>query len=285
MSSDDPVIGGPGTQIGVSLTDAFCASGTLPPVKALQPVTQFALDEVDAEELSDPDNRSRLSPEELEQRLGEDGRACLDELYRLAREAHGELQSLLIRANSVLAFEIVQVDDRPALRAALESAGGVIVVAPLKSRQRSVAKILSQYDGNAAELLDVVRASIAVEFEDQLLDVARALIAAGAVVAQRPRDRLSRPMESGYCDFQLHLLLSNNFVVELQLHLKAVLFVKEIGAPGVPAEHEAYEKIREIRENADRTNRPYSESEKQRIDGVLAPYKRAYRAARAGAQR
>eukprot|EP00957_Ditylum_brightwellii_P174395 13278300-Ditylum_brightwellii.AAC.1 len=50
-----------------------------------------------------------------------------------------------------------------------------LTVAPLKSKARCIEKVENEYDGDFSRLIDIMRASIVVADEDQLICVAEAL--------------------------------------------------------------------------------------------------------------
>ena len=50
-----------------------------------------------------------------------------------------------------------------------------LTVAPIKSRKRCVEKIKNEYDDEADRLVDIIRASIVVDTEEELMLIAEAL--------------------------------------------------------------------------------------------------------------
>eukprot|EP00957_Ditylum_brightwellii_P165493 12599677-Ditylum_brightwellii.AAC.1 len=72
-----------------------------------------------------------------------------------------------------------------------------LTVAPLKTKARCVEKAENEYDGDFTRLIDIVRASIVVADEDQLLCVAKALQKEKIV---RLKNRFKEPIFTGYSD-------------------------------------------------------------------------------------
>lgn len=117
--------------------------------------------------------------------------------------------------------------------------GGMLFIAPLKGEKRAAEKVDSDYDGDWSKLLDVVRASIAVDTMDELKGVLDELKAGGMKLAKLPKNRFAKPTSEGYRDLMMNITLPNGIVGELQLHVKPILKAKEDG-------HEHYETIRSL---------------------------------------
>lgn len=89
----------------------------------------------------------------------------------------------------------------------------------------------------------------------------------------RIKDRFKAPLE-GYRDVMMNVRMTNGHIVEVQLHLKAILDVKN--GPG----HPLYEEIRAIDARAKMENRPLTASEKEQrqalVTEMTALYDEAY---------
>eukprot|EP00957_Ditylum_brightwellii_P075339 5724785-Ditylum_brightwellii.AAC.1 len=71
------------------------------------------------------------------------------------------------------------------------------MVAPLKSKARCIEKVENEYDGDFTQLIDIVRASIVVADEDQLISVGEALQNEKIV---QLKNRFKEPLFTGYSD-------------------------------------------------------------------------------------
>uniref|UniRef100_A0A7S4RF89 Kinesin light chain n=1 Tax=Ditylum brightwellii TaxID=49249 RepID=A0A7S4RF89_9STRA len=98
-----------------------------------------------------------------------------------------------------------------------------LTVGPLKSRERCEEKVANEYDGDYSRLVDMVRASIVVANEDQLILAAEALQGLDIV---RLKNRFKEPLFTGYCD-ALYNIKIDGIICEVQLHVSAIVAYKE----------------------------------------------------------
>jgi len=120
---------------------------------------------------------------------------------------------------------------------ASELGGQAIVPEKLKGRERAKEKIETDYLGENARITDLARSSIEFDNPNQIKEAMRMLSERAEVV--RLKDRFAEPAD-GYRDVMMNLRMPNGHIVEIQLHLKAILAVKN--GPG----HALYEQIRTI---------------------------------------
>jgi len=133
---------------------------------------------------------------EVEQRGGEMVKQPVDkpeELYALVVQAQGEL-------------------DR-----ALQGVEGAVQV-PIKSLERAEEKVERDYGGDWSRLLDVVRASVVRDTEQELRDAAEEID--GRLVLVRQKDRFAQPLQGGYRDMLRNYRTPCGMVVEVQFHLR-----------------------------------------------------------------
>jgi hypothetical protein len=88
----------------------------------------------------------------------------------------------------------------------------------------------------------------------------------------KTNDRFARPL-SGYRDVQLQIQMSNGHVAELQIHLDALIKVKD--GPG----HAFYEQIRDIRDAALDQGRKLTAAEQKKVLELEAEMQKLYDAA------
>jgi hypothetical protein len=108
----------------------------------------------------------------------------------------------------------------------LSEKGGMLFIAPLKDRVRAREKVERQYDSNWSKLLDLVRCTIAVDTWEEIRPLIRALMESGMKLACRPKDRFAEPLDSGYRDLWLNIVMANGHIAEMQIHLKKILEAK-----------------------------------------------------------
>lgn len=135
--------------------------------------------------------------------------------------------------------------------------GPVIMIGPVKKRARVDEKVQAEYGGDYSRIVDLVRASVAVDSMDQLSNVIDKLKKSGMKLARKPKDRFAKPTEAGYRDLSLNVEYPNGHVGELQLHVKAFLEAKDAG-------HKYYEKTRTISANAKKEGRTTMTEEETR---------------------
>lgn len=150
---------------------------------------------------------------------------------------------------------------------ASELGGRAVVPESLKGRARAREKITSDYLEENARITDLARSSIELKNPKQIKEAMRMLADRAEVV--RVKDRFAEPMD-GYRDVMMNLRMPNGHIVELQLHLKAILDVK--GGPG----HALYEQKRKIEATAKAESRPLSAAETAERDRLAAEMQALY---------
>jgi len=113
----------------------------------------------------------------------------------------------------------------------------VHTAAPLKSRKRASEKARDDYENDGRQLVDIVRASIIVDNEDDLEAVVKRLnenyVAneCDGVRIVRFKNRFREPMPDGGRDVNYNIVVTlkdgSRFVCELQVHVKQILNFKE----------------------------------------------------------
>mmetsp|Transcript_107211 Transcript_107211/g.311428 ORF Transcript_107211/g.311428 Transcript_107211/m.311428 type:complete len:448 (-) Transcript_107211:622-1965(-) len=127
------------------------------------------------------------------------------------------------------------------LRALVKERGGEYLQGPNKTRARAVEKIEGDYGGDHTKLVDVVRASAIFTTFMQLALFVEVLLEKGCtLIVVRAKDRFNAPLDSGYRDMLLNVMLDGGeHVCELQLHLKPIIAIK-------PAAHRTYALMRSV---------------------------------------
>lgn len=263
MESSTFVLDDERRELAEALTQILCAGAVGLKASCRQPFGGARLDDDDEVSAS----LENLTEADVLARIGATNRHAFEILYERAEEATKAFDAILEDVANSLEGTFLVEPDVSDLAGALSAAGVVVVRARTKARKTAAGKVAVLYLGDVGLILDIVRGSIAVDRAADLLRVAEALKRAGIQLAKIPLDRLTTPTRSGYTDFQLHLRLPSGMIVELQLVLKRVLQVKDIGIPelGLPPEHRLYEQ--------------YRRSGQAPAQGELAPYRAAYMAA------
>ena len=146
------------------------------------------------------------------------GAAALPELEALVGDAVRKA-GLEPRAQPNTFIEIAQGGDELYTAATL---------GPLKTRERCAEKAKNEYSGDVRRLVDICRASVVVDTEDQLEAVFRHLLADPARVV-RLKNRFANPSFNGYRDalFTVRLdLPQGSHLAEIQVHLSPILELK-----------------------------------------------------------
>jgi hypothetical protein len=127
------------------------------------------------------------------------------------------------------------------LRQLVEMQGGKYQQGPNKTRARAMEKIEGDYGGDHAKLVDVVRASAIFTTFMQLALFVEVLLEEGCtLIVVRAKDRFNAPLDSGYRDMLLNvMLMGSEHVGELQLHLQTIIDIKE-------AAHRTYALMRSV---------------------------------------
>lgn len=184
-----------------------------------------------------------------------------DQLFKQAEKAHEQQLDWLNRGKGLdkaVGGKVIRVDEGEDIN--LDQPGPVIVIGPMKKRDRSQEKVEADYGGDWSRLGDVVRASVAVDSFDDLEGVMAQLKKSGLKLARQPKNRFENPTEAGYRDMSLAVEYPNGHVGELQLHLKPILKAKDEG-------HKFYEEVRSIEAQAKKEGREdMTPEEKKAVD-------------------
>lgn len=138
--------------------------------------------------------------------------------------------------------------------------GAMLFLAPNKAKDgRATEKVRDKYKGDASQLTDVVRGSIAFDTLDEMYAAPEKLRKGGVKVVTKPNDSYLEPRDSGYADVALSIEMPNGMVAELQLHTKEMIKAKNTG-------HKDYEITRKIEEGAKKSGRKYTPQEKRQLE-------------------
>lgn len=204
-----------------------------------------------------------------------------DKLFAQAREAHEMQLDLLNRGKGLskdLGARTVRGDKEPLpefikdVEKATEESGPVVVIGPMKSKERSEEKVKADGGGDWATLTDVVRATVAVDTMAQVGNVVQHLQARGMKLARQPTDRFSNPTDAGYRDLMLKVEYPNGHIGEIQVQIKGMLKAKEQA-------HPLYEKVRTIEGKLKTENRSMTDEERKTFDSANAQMREIYGAA------
>lgn len=196
--------------------------------------------------------------------LAQKGQAGNHELQQFLDFGHG--------VGSQLGYETIEpgkyTEEQIAKR--LEQPGGVVMLAPVKGEKRSVEKVNADYDGDWSKLLDIARATIAVDTVDEVHQVIDKLRQNGVKWAKAPKDRFTKPPDqTGYRDILTNVVMPNGVVAELQIHLKPMLVAKAAG-------HHQYEAMRSIESRCKIEGRPRNAEEESVYNNALLESQKIY---------
>jgi hypothetical protein len=155
--------------------------------------------------------------------------------------------------------------------AAMSKEGPVIVIGPLKTKERCEEK--AKQWGSMEHVNDIVRATVAVDDVSQVWQVCERLKEHGMKLAEVPKNRFENPTVAGYRDLMLKVQYQNGHIGEIQVQVKAMLAVKEEG-------HKYYEETRSIEARIKGENRPMTSAEvktfKEANEKMTTLYARAW---------
>ena len=147
--------------------------------------------------------------------------AGLDDLYAVAEKAIGVFGELVTQALSV--SDVAEAPaPAPAPGPAPEAPARPDFLPSLKPRARCAAKAATRYGGKVSRVFDVVRGSLIVETESQVLDVYEKLSKLNIV---RLKNRFAKPLYTGYRDLLLTIAVpvdEGDHLCELCIQLDAV---------------------------------------------------------------
>lgn len=148
--------------------------------------------------------------------------AGLDDLYAVAEKALGVFGELVTQALSVSDAVAEAPAPAPAPGPAPEAPAGPYFLPLLKPRARCAAKAATRYGGKVSRVFDVVRGSLIVETESQVLDVYEKISKLDVV---RLKNRFAKPLYTGYRDLLLTIAVpveDGDHLCELCIQLDAV---------------------------------------------------------------
>jgi tetratricopeptide (TPR) repeat protein len=145
--------------------------------------------------------------------LLEEGSGVLSEFNRIMRAVVESVQ-LIPDAEPLVEGKPIAIDDRA------DNNFKCYTGAPLKSVERCNAKIIEEYDGDVSRVLDVIRASIICETEDQVAGVVAALLDLGIVA--RLKNRFASPLFTGIRDCLINVEVDGH-ICEVQVHLSHII--------------------------------------------------------------
>ena len=177
-----------------------------------------------------------------------------------------------------LLYQDAEVAQEALANATRKIAGAVnaeaLIPPTLKGRERTLEKINSDYGGDASKIMDLARSSIVCDKMSQLRTASEMIQQEFKVI--RIKDRFANPQD-GYRDILMNVEMPNGHIVEVQLHLKGIIEVKN------GAGHELYNEVRTIKAKIKMENRPATASELEQIADAEQKMRAAYDAAYHGA--
>jgi hypothetical protein len=132
----------------------------------------------------------------------------LDELYEAAKVANKELKTT---TNNF----------------AIETKGEAGFRDGLKSKERAIEKIESDYAGDASRLVDIAGSKVVYETVDELYFALNKFNKKYKIL--KIKDRIQKPLVSGYRDILINVEMKNRHIVEFRLHLKEMDIATETG--------------------------------------------------------
>jgi Region found in RelA / SpoT proteins len=164
----------------------------------------------------------------------------LDELYEAAKVANKELKTT---TNNF----------------AIETKGEAGFRDGLKSKERALEKIESDYAGDTSRLVDIAGSKVVYETVDDLYIALNKFNKEYKIL--KIKDRIQKPV-NGYRDVLINIQAKNGHIVEFRLHLKEMDEV----ANGIG--HKLYEEVRAIKARAITENRKLSLDEFKKINDI-----------------
>ena len=114
-----------------------------------------------------------------------------------------------------------------AIQPLVESVGGTYVAGKVKDRQRCTFKVENEYAGDARRLVDVIRGAGVFTSCTDMYKMIQTMESSSTISILRCKDRINKPLDSGYRDVILNVSLtsctdSEPHVAELQLRLQPI---------------------------------------------------------------
>jgi hypothetical protein len=162
--------------------------------------------------------------------------------------------------NELYAQAAIAKQDLDALTTKLAAdSGGKAELAPLKGRDRAEKKIRNDYYGDASRITDLARSSVVFK---TMKEVRAALAEVQSTQRTiRIKNRFDQ-VSTGYRDILINLQMPNGHIVEMQIHLEAIITVKQgLG-------HQLYVQEDSIRDNAKKQGRKLTAAENRQINDI-----------------
>jgi len=188
-----------------------------------------------------------------------------NDLEPLSPQAKTKLESMYQRASEV------KVHYDKINEGIAQELGGKYVDVPLKGTARAVEKILSDYDGDASKLKDLVRSTIQI---NSLSDVQKSIDKIKEKYGKPVKERnLLDPdkgslFDTGYRDINMVVEIDGTYA-EIQVNFAPMLKAKE-------GFHKHYEVIREMEAEANTSKRPLTQEEEATRTKLMKEMKVAY---------
>ena len=128
----------------------------------------------------------------------------------------------------------------------------------LKSEERALQKINSDYFGDASKLVDIAGSKVVYETIDDLYKALKNFDYEFEIL--KIKDRIQKPIISGYRDILMNIKMKNGHIVEFRLHLKEM---DEAAVKG----HKIYQQRRSL--EAISTQRKLTIEEKKLIENLI----------------
>jgi hypothetical protein len=166
---------------------------------------------------------------------------------------------------------VAKVEFDPIVSNIASITNGTAKIPKLKAQNTAVAKSEGEYGGDHSRLVDICRASIIYNsYKDLMEGLGKSK---EMITLVREKNRFAEPTPAGYRDILLNVRLSNGHIAELQLHLQAIMDVKN----GVG--HDLYEQIREIGRAAEAAGQALTPEEAAKVEQLVQESRIHYDAA------
>ena len=230
----------------------------MPPIERGRPAVQKGVTAAQQNMQSGPKATPEFTDREMSRPAASEIRQPsnhLDTLYEQAAAHKEHLDNLIDKGQGVgdkLGMHIVHGHPSEHDIAEGHRKGGLVVMAPLKGRDRAEEKVAKDYGGDTSQIKDLSRATIAVRHADDIPHVMHRLRQHGMQMKSAPKFKRTN---AGYQDITVHPVHSETgHIGEMQMMPLDMLHAKSHGLPehGFPtAGHRLYEdqRILEAKEN------------------------------------
>ncbi|MBR0316736.1 MAG: hypothetical protein IJQ99_07715 [Synergistaceae bacterium] len=153
-----------------------------------------------------PEQKIEATPKQYTKTPRSENVTDLDSLIARNKEAEPEFHELMKELQTELGGELKERTE-------------------MKKAKRINEKVETDYNGDFSRVVDVWGGSLIFDNEQDLLNALKKLEARNDVI--RLKNKWNNPDDSGYRDINANLMLPNGVVVELQLHHRGIIGVKE----------------------------------------------------------